>query len=136
MDEIKRFLDGRCFLDGHPLRSWRFVLVTVLGVVAIAVSIIFSYIHQDASRHRFAWIGFATVFSIQLVSQWFRALRYYSRIRSLCSGSKADTAERGANDLALRIAAGGLTDFLYYYYGLALTILVFLILFTHHQKTG
>jgi hypothetical protein len=72
-----------------------------------------------------ASVALGVLVGVQLLYQWWRTLRYCARIRTLYSMKSADEAKEGSPlDLAIRIATGGLTDLLFYCYGITLVMLV------------
>jgi hypothetical protein len=124
MNVTRSFIDGRKFLSGFPLGSAYFVVVSLVGLAAVVADV---YI---LSRHwhtlgSFGVIILAVLIGVQLIYQWSRTLRYYSRVRELYLRKSDEEAQDGSPlDLALRIAAGGLTDLLFYCYGMTLLALI------------
>jgi len=125
MNEIPRsFIDGRCFLTGSPFRSAWFWVITALGIGALVTDVVLliQYHHLLDSN---ASVALGALVGIQLLYQLWRTLRYYARIRTLYSMKSADEAKEGSPlDLAIRIATGGLTDLLFYCFGITLVMLV------------
>ena len=75
-------------------------------------------------RNGLAVLGLAGLIAIQIIYQWWRIWRYYAVIRKLYSRKRLAEAEDGtALDAALRIAAGGLIDILFYSYGMVIVAL-------------
>jgi hypothetical protein len=128
----RTFMDGRSFLIDSPFRSGRFWIVTALGLGAFATDILILILFRHLLSV-YIIAGLAVLVGVQIVYQWWRILRYYARIRSLYSMKSADEAEEGSPlDLALRVAAGGLSDLLFYCFGMALIMLVVLGAFLAH----
>ena len=128
MNSPSPFIDGRCFLADSPFRSAHFLVVTALGLSAVVVDIAILYRNRHAA-HEHSLVLAGILVAIQLIYQWWRALRYYSKVRSLYAQRLGDEAREGSPlDLALRTATGGLADLLFYCYGIALVLLVFICL--------
>ncbi len=124
MSEIGNFIDGRGLLTKSPFRSWYFLLVTVLCLGSIMIVAYLIYMHWQALG--LGAICFLVVFiCVQAINQWWRALRYYSRLRKLYAAETDGEAKaRSPLDIALRIAAGGITDLLFYSFGTTICSLI------------
>jgi hypothetical protein len=124
LDDIRSFLDGRRFLKDSPFRSGYFWVVSAMGLAAILVDAYILYRHWQ-SLNVFVAILLGVPIGAQLIYQWLRTLRYYSRVRELYLRKSDEEAQDGSPlDSALRIAAGGLTDLLFYCYGMTLVALI------------
>jgi hypothetical protein len=118
------YIDGRRFLTQSPLRSTWFLIPTALGVAALIIDAALLVRYQHLLNVN-ASIALGALVGAQLIYQWWRTLRYYRKIRELYTTKAGDEAEDGSPlDLALRIAAGGLSDVLFYSYGMALIMLI------------
>lgn len=118
------FIDGRRFLTGSPFRSPHFLVVTALGLGAILLDMLILYRSRHAA-HRYSLVLAGALVAIQIIYQWWRTLRHYSRIRSLYTQKLTNEAAEGSPpDLALRAATGALADLLFYSYGIMLILLV------------
>ena len=121
--EVRSFLDGRSFLEGAPFRSGYFVITSVVGMGALLGDAYLVY-RCWPMRNGLAVLGLAGLIAIQIIYQWWRIWRYYAVIRKLYSRKRLAEAEDGtALDAALRIAAGGLIDILFYSYGMVIVAL-------------
>lgn len=133
MNNTFPFIDGRRFLVDSPFRSVHFLVVTALGLGAFVVDVYILYRYRPPA-HEFSLVLVGVLVLIQLVYQWWRILRYYRRIRRLYSERAGSQVVEDSSpvDLALRIAAGGLVDLLFYCYGIALILLVLIgFMMTH-----
>lgn len=129
---MQSFIDGRCFLTRSPFRSGYFVVITAMGVASIALVV---YLLCDYWRdlNTFVAIILALPIGSQLLYQWLRALGYYSKIRDLYSKKPTDGVLEAGSDEALRIAAGGITDVLFYSYGMILCSLATIAALLAHR---
>lgn len=124
------FIDGRRFLASSPFRSPYFLAVTALALSAVLVDLAVLYINRR-SAHETSLVLAGLLVATQLGYQWWRALRYYSRIRFLYKEKPENDAREGSNvDLALRTATGGIVDLLFYFYGITLVLLILIGLMT------
>jgi hypothetical protein len=129
-NDIGTFVDGRPFLIGSPFTSIFFCVASGLGLVSVGVLV---YVVYHGSSVPGLSIILIVLVGLQLVYQWWRALRYYSRVRELYSvKSEIETQDSSPLELALRIATGGLTDLLFYCYGISLTMLVIIGVLLKH----
>jgi hypothetical protein len=132
--EIRAFLDGRCFLRNGPLQSGYFLVASLVGLVAFVADGYLIY-RQWSVPHMMGMCGLAGLIGIQIVYQWWRALRYYAMIRKLYSLRTQTEAQDGTPlDAALRIATGGLTDILFYSYGMLIVSLAIIGLILRHLE--
>jgi len=124
MNDLRTFVDGRCFLTGSPFRSMHFVVASTLGLVAFVVDVCVIYRHRE-TLNIYVAVVLGILIGVQIIYQWWRALRYYSKIRKLYAMRSEEEARAGTPlDIALRIAAGGITDILFYCYGMTLVALI------------
>jgi hypothetical protein len=132
MDDLRTFVDGRRFLTGSPFRSVYFVVASALGFVAVTVDVYVIYRHRQTLNIYVALV-LGILIGVQIIYQWWRTLRYYSKLRKLYAMRSEEEAKVGTPlDIALRITAGGLTDILFYCYGMTLASLVLIgVLLTH-----
>jgi hypothetical protein len=123
MNSTSPFIDGRRFLAESPFRSAYFLVATALGLSTVVLAIAILYRNRNSAHEQSLVLVVGLAF-IQLIYQWWRILRYYSRIRSLYAERPENEAREGSPlDLALRTATGGLIDLLFYCYGIALLLL-------------
>ncbi len=124
MTNIGNFLDGRTLLVGSPFRSLSFLIASVAGAgsVALAAYLLFRHLQMLTVN---AAVLLGVLIGAQLVYQWWRVLRYRSKIRALyLKSSGEDTKEGSPLDIAVRVAVGGLVDVLFFSYGIAFSALV------------
>ncbi len=126
-------IDGSRFISGSAFRSPRFLVLTALGFAVLVVDLIILYLNRRA-EHAASLVVIGGLVAVQLLHQWWGILRYYSRIRSLYAAAKLEGEVREGSplDLAVRIAAGGLADILFYGYGIALILLILVGLLARH----
>jgi len=130
---MQSFINGRCLLTRSPFRSGHFVFVSAMAVASIALVayILCRYWHE---LNAFVAIVLAFPIGSQLLYQWLRALRYYSKIRELYSKRPAEDVLKGNSDEeALSIAVGGITDVLFYCYGMILCSLAIIAALLAHR---
>lgn len=132
MNNLRNFVDGRIFLTGSPFRSVYFVVATVVGLVSAVIDVYLLVRHWQ-TLNAYIVNALGILIGVQLVYQWVRTLRYYSNIRKLYTvKSEVEAMEGTPLDVALRIATGGLTDMLFYCYGMTLVALITIgVLLTH-----
>lgn len=119
MNEFGPLLDGRMFLANSPFRSWHFLGISVVG---LGILIMDTYV---LCRH---WqtlplsdvVALVVFIGVHTIYQWWRALLYYSKIRQLHSSMEISQEgnDMSPQETALRIAAGGVTDILFYSFGM------------------
>ena len=131
MNDLRTFIDGRCFLTRSPFRSMYFIVATILGSVAVVVDVYVIYRHRQTLNRYVAIV--MILIGVQAIYQWWRCLRYYSKVRKLYAMKSENETECGPPlDVALRIAAGGLTDLLFYCYGMTLASVILIgVLLAH-----
>lgn len=124
--EMGSVIDGRTSLVGSPFRSIFFCIATIVGFISVSLDAYLVYRYWKFLGAN-TTIVLAVLIGVQLIYQWLRIWRYNSRIRELYSMRSESEAQEGTPlDVALRISLGGLTDVLFYSYGmtlLALTII-------------
>lgn len=124
MTNFRGLIDDRRLLTRSPLHSIHFSITTAIGFAAVTVDAYVLHRHWDTVGAGIV-IGLGILIGLQIIYQWLRALRYYSKLRELYSMKSAEETRSGSTvDMALRIAAGGLTDILFYCYGMTLLALV------------
>jgi hypothetical protein len=120
MDNLRNFVDGRIFLTDSPFRSAYFMVATVVGLVSAVIDVYLLFRHWQ-TLNVYIVLVLGILIGVQLVYQWVRTLRYYYNIRKLYTVKSEVEAKEGTPlDIALRIATGGLTDTLFYCYGMIL----------------
>ena len=135
MDDFRTFLDGRRFMTDSPFRSGYFVVASVAGLGAVLTDAYLIVRHWQTLNEGVV-ITLGIVIGVQLIYQWWRTLRYYSQIRKLDATKAEGEAKEGTPlDGALRLATGGLTDILFYCYGMTLVALILIgVLLTHLDR--
>jgi len=124
MSEIGNFLDGRGFLMGSPFRSVYFLITSVVGVGCIVVDVYLLYRYRQTLTISAA-LMLSTLIGLQLIYQWWRVLRYRAKILEAYSkGSEEEVKGGSPLDVALRVAAGGMIDLLFFSYGITLVALI------------
>jgi hypothetical protein len=133
MNQRRSVVDGRAFLTGSPLRSGYFVVTSAMGAASIAL-VAYLLFHYWRVLNVYIVITLAVPIGSQLLYQWLRALKYYSKIRELCSKRRTEgVLEEHSDDEALRIAVGGVTDVLFYCYGMILCSLAVIAALLAHR---
>jgi hypothetical protein len=95
-----------------------------LGFITLATDVYLIWRFRYALRINVA-IVLALPIGLQLIYQWWRALRYFRKVRELYSAKLDYEAKDGTPlDAALRVATGGISDILFYCYGIELMSLV------------
>jgi hypothetical protein len=123
MSKLDNFSDGRAFLLRSPFRSMHFLIVSSVGgaCLVMVVYLLSSYKQILTAPTR---MTIAVLIGLQIIYQWWRILRYYSRIRQLYSiRLEGEAKVETPLDMGLRIAAGGLIDMLFYCYGMTFVLL-------------
>lgn len=127
MSEEHLFIDGRALLTTTPLRSKAFLFITAVGSVAVVLDayIIFRYYQILPAVVSSA---LACLVGVQLIYQWWRALRYYSKVRRLYAEQvRSGSVGHNYRDAALETALVGIADLLFYSYAIMLVTLVVLV---------
>lgn len=123
-EDIRGLVDGQAFLKGSPFHSGYFLIASAIGFISVTIDV-YLIIRYWKTLNAYVAIVLGVLIGVQLAYQWWRALRYYSHIRDLYSRRSEDEAKEGTSlDAALRVAAGGLTDILFYCYGMNLVTLI------------
>ena len=126
-------IDDRCLLTKSPFRSGYFVVVSAMGVASMAL-VVYLLGHFWQELNFFVAIALSVPIGCQLLYQWLRVLKYYSKIRESYSKRPAvDAIEGNTDDEALRIAAGGITDVLFYSNGMILCSLAIIAALLAHR---
>jgi hypothetical protein len=116
MRDTGNFADGRGLLRSSPFRSWQFVNASIAGLGCVVLNVYLLYRHRHGLTTNNIVVVLLPV-CILLVGQWTRTLRYCSRIRELYSIASDNDIETGSPmDIALRVAAGGITEVLFWLY--------------------
>lgn len=125
--------DGGRFLSTSAFRSARFLVLTALGFAAIVFDLSILFLNRRA-EHFSSLVVIGLVVAAQLLQSWWRILVFYSTIRSLYAAAtvEGEVREGSPLDLALRTATGGMTNLLFYCYGIALMLLVLVGLLAKH----
>ena len=135
MESLRTFIDGRRFLTDSPFRSGYFLTASLVGLGAVITAGFVTFRHWQKLNAGAIEI-ITIVIGLQLIYQWVRILRYYSKIRNLYAMKPEWEAKEGTPvDIALRIATGGLIEILFYCYGMTFVAL-FLIgaILTHFGR--
>ena len=124
MSNVGNFPAGRGLLMGSPFRSVNFLIASVVAAGAVVVDVYLLYRHWQTLTAYTVMILSALI-GVQLIYQWWRVLRCYGRIQELYSKASDEGVNEGANlDAAVRVATGGMTDVLFFSYGIALSALI------------
>ena len=121
--DIRGLLDGQRFLVQRPFRSGCFVVMSAVAVLCLLIDAV-SVFHSTGAPNERLVLFLGIAIGLQVVALWRRAVRYYSHIRQLYASRQLDVASNATLDLVIRIAAGGLTDLLFYSFGMLVTALV------------
>jgi hypothetical protein len=124
MSDTGNFTDGRGLLTRSPFRSGQFIVTSLVALGSILVDGYIIYRHWRTPGV-YAALILIVLIGVQLLYQWLRALRYYAKLRDLCSGSDDEIRACSPLGIALRVAAGGMINLLFFSFG---TILLALIL--------
>jgi hypothetical protein len=124
MSDTGNFTDGRGLLTTSPFRSGQFIVTTLVAMGSILVDAYIVYRHWRTAGV-YAALILSILIGVQLIYQWLRALRYYAKLRDLYSGPDEGIRAGSPLGVALRIAAGGMINLLFFSFG---TILLALIL--------
>lgn len=124
MSDTGNFTDGRGLLTRSPFRSGLFIVTSSVALGSILVDAYIIYRHWRTAGV-YAALILSTLIGLQLIYQWLRALRYYAKLRDLYAGSDEEIRAGSPLGIALRIAAGGMVNLLFFSFG---TILLALIL--------
>jgi hypothetical protein len=104
MGDIGNFPDGRSLLIGSPFRSAYFLIASAAGAGCIVVDVYLLYRHRQVLT-TYAVLILSILIGLQSMYQWWRALRYYGKIRELYSRATDEGVKEGFYlDTALRIA--------------------------------
>ena len=124
MSDIGNFMDGRNLLTGSPFRSVYFLIASVAGTACIVVDVYLLYRHRQTLTI-YAVLILSTLIGLQSIYQWWRTLRFCSKMRELYSKASEEGMKEGAHlDVALRVAAGGMIDLLFFSYGITFIALI------------
>ena len=132
---IGNSIDGRTFLNGSPMRSIYFRIVTVLGLCIVTIDgyILVRY-WRIVPAALVSLLG--VLIGVQTVYQWWRALYYYRLIRQIYNAEIAKGGNPESNGAALSIAAKALTDMLFYSFAMILLLLIVVELFLVHHHVA
>lgn len=123
MNEFGALLDGGVFLANSPFRSAYFLVISIVGCGIVAVNTYIICRHWNTLPLSVI-VVLGVFISVHTVYQWWRALRYYSKIRALYGEVNSQEVKSMApHEAALRIAAGGIADILFYSFGMTLITL-------------
>lgn len=121
MSDPTNCIDGNNFMTSSPFRSGYFLFATALGLASAVVDIYLIYRHWHTAPGYVVPI-LAIPIGLQLLYQWWRILRYRSKIRILCLTGQGD--DKRALDIGTRIAVGGMIDLSFYSNGIAFFALI------------
>lgn len=127
-------MDGGLFLAKAPMHSWYFRIASVLGFGCVLADIFLIWRYYSLLP-----VGVVVILGVfvgvQAAYQWWRALKYYAQIRHFCAQNpRTNIGEQSPRNDALRLAAGGITDILFYGYGMTLVALIVLGLVLAHAR--
>jgi hypothetical protein len=133
MNQHRGFFDGRVFLTKSAFRSGHFFLTSVMGLGAIAL-VGFILVQFSQSLNVYVEVILAVPIGAQILYQWLRTRRYYSKIRELYSKRQHDEpVEESSLEEALKTAAGGIAEVLFYSYGMILCCLAVIAALLAHR---
>jgi len=120
MIDTDKTIAGRRFSKASPFRPFHFAAAAMLGaaVVVLDIYLICRYFNTAPP---YAALILGLPIGIQLIYQWWRALRYRSKLRELYS---KDPAQGSSDDAVIQLAITGIVDMLFYSYGIALFALI------------
>ncbi len=124
MNEFGGLLDGRMFLTNSPFRSWHFLGTSVvgLGILVMDTYILCRHWHTLSLG---VIVVLGVFIGVHTIYQWWRALLYYSKIRQLHNMEiSQENNDISPQETVLRIAAGGITDILFYSFGMTFIALI------------
>ncbi len=110
---------GRGHSAAFPFRQASFAAAAALGLICVAadVHLICRYVN---TAPQYVVLTLSFPIGIQLVYQWWRALRYRAKLRELYKAS----VQTSCIDVVVRVAAAGIIDTLFYSYGIAIFALI------------
>jgi len=117
---------GLLLLQKPLLRSPYFLISSTLGVLCLAFNIYLAHAHWRA-----LWdtgiVRYSVPVGLQLVYLWWRALRYYARIESLCAEYPVENAGQAEfRRTLLATVSGALSDLLFWSFAIAFMMLLYL----------
>src|SRR6266849_6453545 len=116
MSDIGNFIDGRGLLTRSPFRSGYFVVASLMALGGLLANAYMICRYWRAMGVYGAFV-LGSLVGVEQIYQWWRALRYYAKLRELYSGSDIEMREGSPLGIALRVAAGGIVDLLFFSYG-------------------
>lgn len=120
MSDIGTSAEGRSFPAAWPFGSVSLVVVSILGFAAVTVDVYLIFRYWNTAPAFVAPI-LAIPIGVQLVYQWWRVMRYRAKIRDLYP---KDSDYGSPLDLAVRVAAEGMIDILFFSYGITTVALI------------
>ena len=123
MSDTGRFVDGRVLLTGPPLKSWVFATPSVAYLASILLTAYIIVRHWHVLNLNL--VSCIAIFvGVHSFYQWIRVRRYYRRMRELYETAVYEQPRDGSSmDIALRTAAGAISDILFYHFGMVLVCL-------------
>jgi len=124
MSDIGNFLDGRSLPAASPFRSVSFLTASVLGLGSVIIDVYLIYRHwQTAPAYVAPVLGIPI--GVQLIYQWWRVLRYRTKIREIYSKGSDGYVKGGSPlDTAAQVGARGMIDLLFFSYGITVVALI------------
>lgn len=123
MSDTGNFTDGRGLLTKSPFRSGQFIVTSLVALGSILVDAYIVYRHWR-SAGVYAALILSALIGVPLIYQWLRALRYYAKLRDLYSRSDDETRASSPLGMALRVAAGGMINLLFFSFSITLLALI------------
>jgi hypothetical protein len=110
---------GRGSSAASPFRSLSFTVVSILGLVAVAINVYLILRHWNTAPVYVVPI-LGILIGVQLIYQWFRVRQSCSKLRELCSNG---SGEESRLEAAVLLATRGMMDVLFFSYGIAVVAL-------------
>jgi hypothetical protein len=114
MSDIGKSVGGRRSSAASPFRSLSFVVASILGLCAVMIDVYLICRYWHTAPAQVAPM-LALPIGLQLIYQWWRALRCRRKIQELYSKASDDGSPL---DVAVRVAAEGMIDVLSFSYGI------------------
>jgi len=117
------YIDGFGLLTRSPFRSAAFLTTSFAGLCCIGADTHVVYQHGGSSGMQ-SVLTLCLLLGVQVVYQWWGALRCLNRMRGLFSEAHMEAAAGSPLLIALRVAAGGMLSLLFFCYCMVLLELV------------
>jgi hypothetical protein len=118
MSNVGNFV-GRRSSAASPFRSLSFMVVSILGLAAVAIDVYLILRHWNTAPAYVVPI-LGILIGVQLIYQWFRVRQSGSKLQELCS---KELDEGALLETAVLLATRGIMDVLFFSYGIAVVAL-------------